>query len=692
MKRLITILFFLIMLLGLSVDLQAATSYATRTLNRYGELIETQAAYEAVLKVKSVDNAGEKISFSNPKDLFIDSEDYLYLLDSGNKRVVILNDNNEYLLSFGEDRLLQPRGIYVRGERIYIADYGANDDNTSGRIYIYTYDKTLNTVAFLEELPRPNSIVLQVENFIYRPEKIAVDANLTMYVVVEGSYNGILLIDKNNRFLNYFAPNQVKTTLKQKLIKFFYGDNENVNLQKILPAPPYNVYLDDSGYIYTVTKSVIRNDLGDTLKKVNIGGVNFYPKEMYATGDFVGACSGDVGNVYAVTQGGFIYEYDIEGNLLFFFAGKSSGVDQLGLFNSASAIARNSRGNLFVLDDNDGSYQIFNPTAFALKVHAALGYYNNGQYLESKALWEEVLRYNSMFDLAHKGIGMAYFLENDFESALEKFELANAKVEYSDTYWEIRNVWLTNYFGYLLLTILSIALVFVGLRMVNRKTTVFAGINAKTQEFIRKKPVRDFLLLFRMLRHPFDTTYVLKTDKSISPVNGFIFLGLIFGIYLIGLTSTGFIFNNVIIEDTILLREAIKIVVPILAFIIANYLTSSLLEGEGRFKSVFLVTLAAFTPVLLLYPLIIIISNFLTYNERFLYDFGIFVMIGWTAVLIFLTNKELHNYSLKRNLLNFLLTLLMMLVLIIVVVLISLIISQVFGFISDVITEVIFRD
>ncbi|NLD26692.1 MAG: hypothetical protein GX661_04950 [Acholeplasmataceae bacterium] len=692
MKRLIIILSFLLVIIGLSVNVQAATSYTTRTINRYGELIETQAAYEAVIKIKSVDSADGKVSFSNPKDLFIDSDDYLYVLDSGNKRVVILDENNEYLTSFGEDKLNQPRGIYVRDERIYIADYGKIDDNASGRIFIYSYDKELNQVSFLEELPRPNSIVLQVENFIYRPEKIAVDSNLTMYVVVEGSYNGVLLIDKNNRFLNYFAPNQVKTTFKQKLTKFLYGDNEKVTLQKILPAPPFNVYLDDSGYIYTVTKSIIRNDLGDTLKKVNIGGVNFYPKEMWATGDFVAACSGDVGNVYAVSQTGFIYEYDIEGNLLFFFGGKSSGVDQLGLFNSAAAIARNSQGNLFVLDDNDGSYQIFNPTAFAHKVHAALGYYNNGQYVESKALWEEVLRYNSMFDLAHKGIGMAYFLENDFEAAMEKFELANAKTEYSDAFWEIRNVWLTNYFGYMVLVFSGIVLLIFGLRILNRKTAVFAGINAKTKEILQKKPIHDFLLLFRMARHPLDTTYILKTDKTISIRNGFIFLGMIFGIYLVGLSATGFLFNDVIIEDTILFREAVKIVVPIIAFVIANYLTSSLLEGEGRFKSVFLVSLAALAPIIILYPLLIIISNVLTYNERFIYDFGIVVMLGWAGVLVFITNKELHNYSIKRNILNFLLTILMMLVLIIVVILISLIIMQVFGFISDVIMEVIFRD
>ncbi|MDD4000612.1 MAG: hypothetical protein PHX62_06945 [Bacilli bacterium] len=694
MKRKLRIILFVLIVFGFfgfNIDVQAATSYRTRTTNRYGELIETQAAYEAVLKVKSVNSENGKVSFSNPKDLFIDSEDYLYIVDSGNQRVVVLDKDNEFILEFGSDRFQQPRGIYVRENLIYIADYGKDDDLNSGRIYLYTFNKDLKEVAFLREFDRPDSVVLKVENFIYRPEKIAVDSNKTMYVVVEGAYNGILLIDKENRFLNYFAPNTVSTTFKQKLIKFFYGDNKNTNLKKILPSPPFNVFLDDSGYIYTVTKTIIRNDIGDGLKKVNIGGVNFFPLEMVLASNFVSACTRDVGNVYAVSQSGFICEYDLEGNILFIFGGNTEGIDQLGLFNSASAIATNSRGNLFVLDDNDGSYQIFNPTVFASKVHAALGFYNNGQYLESKALWEEVLRYNSMFDLAHKGIGMAYLLENDFHSALEKFELANAKAEYSEAFWEIRNLWLTDYFGYLLVVIVFITSVFSVLNILKRKTNLFLLLQEKVKPFFQRKPIHDFLLLFRFIRHPFDTTYILKTDKTISVGNGLLFLTLLFGINILGITCTGFIFNDVILEDTIIFKEAIAIFVPIIAFVIANYLSSSLLEGEGRLKSVFLVSLASLSPILLLYPLIIILSNLITFNESFLYDFSIFIMLGWSFALLFLTNKELHNYTIKRSLLNLLITVLLMAVLIIVVFLFYLIIMQVFSFVSDIIREVILR-
>lgn len=693
-KLLIIILILLIMPLGNNlIDVFALSPYITQTYNRYNELVLTQDAYEPIEKIKKIENGKDKLVLNRPKDLFIDEEDYLYIADTGNKRIIILDKDHNFILCFGDDdkRLSEPRGIFVRDNLIYIADYGQSSDNDSGRIFIYEFDRKIQTVNFVKELNRPTSPILDIDNFRFRPEKIGVDKYHTMYVVVEGSYNGLLLINQENRFLSFFSPNEIKLSWQRRLIKFFYGDNEEALINKDLPAPPYNVWIDNSGYIYTVTQTVVQNAIGDTLKKVNVGGINYFPAKMHASGDFVSAVSGSVQNVYAVTKNGFIHEYDNEGNLLFVFSGKASGADQLGLFSSASAIQINSLGNLYILDDNDHSFQIFRPTQFANKVHQALSLYNDGKYIESKEYWEDVLHYNAMFDLAHKGIGLAFFLENDFHQALDKFAIANAKNEYSEAFWEIRNIWLVNNASSLMISLILIALLIIVIKILKRKTTVFAWIDGLGVYVKKHKPLKDFLSMFSFIKKPLDTSYYFKTDKTIKFYHGLFYLIILFAIYLLGLTKTGFLFNNVIIERTILLKEAFKIIIPIIAFVIANYLTSSLIDGEGSFKAIFLTTMASLTPIILLYPGIIIISNFLTYNESFIYSFGLILMIGWSAVLLFIVNKELHNYSIKRNFLNFLITLLLMIVLIIVVILIYLIIAQVVSFISDLITEVIFH-
>ena len=185
-KRLLILALMTLSIVCFSEVQTSCSPYVTQTLNRYGELVAPDA-YEAILKLKKFPNTlGAVDSLSNPKDLFIDQDDYLYIADTKNKRIVILNDRYEYVNSFGasDGKLISPRGVYVRDDLVYVADYGALEDNQSGRIYIYQYNKTDNSVTFKEERACPDSPLLKVENFYFRPEKIAVDMNKTMYVVV----------------------------------------------------------------------------------------------------------------------------------------------------------------------------------------------------------------------------------------------------------------------------------------------------------------------------------------------------------------------------------------------------------------------------------------------------------------------------------------------------------------------------
>ena len=673
------------------VTVKASAPYTTRTVNRYGDVIETQGAYDPIQNIVYYEKGGEMMTFKGPKDLFIDKEDYFYICDTGNQRIVILDKDWNYITEFGSDILIQPNGIFVRNEYIYVADFGDQGDNYSGKIVIYKFDKENGVVSFEKQYGRPEGSLMEVDDFLYRPMKIAVDTNYTMYIVSHGSSNGVLLVNSENRFLNFFAPNASTGTFMDLVKKYLYGENENVILTKKIAPAPENVMLDDSGYIYTVTQTIVQNGLGDTLKKVNIGGLNFYSDEMIVSSDFVDSWSSHHKTVYAITAGGTISEYDIEGNLLFSFAGKRKNDDQLGLFQSASAIAVASNDDLYVVDDTASSIQVFRKTEFTDNVHRALELYISGKYEESKGLWEEVLRYNSMFDLAHKGIGMAYYLERDYTSAMEKFKIANAKEEYSEAFWEARNIWIMNNITIAALVIVGALVVLVVVVKTNKKYQYLAVVTGSIKRFCARPKVKSILVMFKYIRHPMDAVYYVRYDKKIKIYNAFIVLALIIGIYLLSLVFTGFLFTDVVLEKTILVKELTKVVLPIVLFIVSNYLISSLMSGEGSFKSITINTLGSLMPIVVMMPWIILVSNALTLNEGFLYYFPLVVMFIWTGILLFVVIKETHNYSVKKTIVNFLLTALMMFVLVIVIILLYLVFAQLIGFFVDMFKEVIFR-
>ncbi len=686
MKKIITLVLILLML-QLKVNINAESSSVTRSLNRFGELVVTQDAYEPLYSLASF--KGEQLN--NPKDIYIDNEDYIYIADTGNKKIVVLDNNEEFILSFGDDKLIKPTGVFVRDNLIYIADYGSSEDRKSGRVYVYKFDKQLEEITLLNSFERPNSPVLTINDFNYRPSKIAVDANKTMYVVSEGSYNGILMINENNRFLGFFAPNEVKGTIRDYVLQFLYGNSEGTILKKKIPTAPFNVYLKDTGYIYTVTQTgVSERGYGSTVKKVNNGGINFFSKNLYAASDFTSIAMGSVGNVYAVTRSGYIFEYDNEGNLLFIFGGPSGGANRLGLFENAVGIAVNSKGEVIVLDEVQNNLHLFTPTNFASTVHEALDLYNQGKYIESQSSWEEVLKYNALFDRAHEGIGKSYFIQGEYKKALEKFKIAEAKEEYSQAYWEIRNVWLQKYAG---VFIIIFAVSYVGILILKRQN--WSQKLIKENDFISKvqnnNSVAEIKRMFYYLKHPLDAFYEGKATKKIKTRTGIGFVLIMVVLYVLYLLLSGPLFKPVVLEKTIFLEEILKVLTPFITYVFANYLISSLMEGEGTFRAIFINTIGSLMPIVLILPILIVLSNVLTYNEIFIYQFLMFIMVAWSALLLFFNVKDTHNFTVKETIYHFIMSVLMMIVMLIIVVMVYMMLNQVVTFIADLIKEVIIR-
>lgn len=680
----------------LSPEVSAASAYKTYTLDRNRNLSETNEAYEAVYMIRSLSDGSR---LNGAKDLFIDSDDYMYIADTGNKRIVILNQDLQVLFTFGSEVLIKPLGIFVVDDYIYVADYGLGQTNSDiGSIYIWHFDKTQSTletaIELVDVLSTPSSPILEADGFIFRPMKIAVDKNHTMYVVNEGTTSGVLMINASNRFIDYFASNNIDITLWQRIQRIIYANNDNVYLTKNIPAPVTNITLDNTGYFYTVTQKPLERAMGDNLKKVNIGGTNYFDEDMYVYSDIVDAWAGKVGNIYTVTSAGFLTEYDNQGNMLFMWGGKGTGNDKLGLFMSASSLAVDSNNNIYVLDDHSSrnSIQVFRETPFASQVHQALDLYNQARYVESIEVWQEVLRYNSMLDMAYRGIGLGYLMNEEYDKALEQFKIAYDKANYSEAYWEIRNLWMTENVSTLLYGLIGIVALLVVINLTNKKYQYLTTVSTTFGKIKKYRIFRELLFMFRFIKHPSDACYEVKAKKKASVLTAWITLGLLFVLNIFGILFTGFIFNNVIPEETILIKEGLTLLLPILIFIIANYLMSSLMEGEGTFKATFINTVGALMPIFIIYPFVILISNFITYNEAFLFTISSVVMLGWVGVLLFFNIKETHNYTVGQTIVNFFLTLLMMVILIVVLIMVYLMVIQVTNFVTDIIKEVILRE
>ncbi len=155
--------------------------------------------------------------------------------------------------------------------------------------------------------------------------------------------------------------------------------------------------------------------------------------------------------------------------------------------------------------------------------------------------------------------------------------------------------------------------------------------------------------------------------------------------------QTGFIFSPNVNSDASLLVEILIIFVPILLFVIVNYMVSTINDGEGRFKDIYIGTIYSLAPYLVFIIPITLISNVLTYNESFIYLFSTRIMYAWCLIILFIMIKEIHNFSFSETVRNIFVTVFGMIIMILVVFIVFVLVDQVYDFVYSIMKEAILR-
>lgn len=397
--------------------------------------------------------------FNTPKDLQFDQEGNLYIVDTGNNRLVKLNQNLELVTiidSFDNegttDHFNQPEGMFITKEgTIYIAD------TQNSRIVKLNAEHQL-----LKIFNKPNLIGLAaVEE--YKPQKIAVDDSERIFIVSAGSIEGLIQISQEGQFIRFFGGNQVKPDFFELSMRRFLTKEQREKRMMFLPTEYSNVIVDNAGFLMTTTLNVS----ADAIKRLNSKGSNImrhdgrtdnmygYVAKEYisANSQFVDIVIDKFDNILCLDKtSAKVFEYNSFGDLLFEYGGMGSSK---GLFQSPSAIEQKDN-KVFILDERNNDLTTFTLTEFGEKVLKANDYYIAGSYQDSLGPWKDVIRMNSNYDLAYKGIGKALYQIGDYKEAMENFKLAYSYRDYSVAYKAYRTQFIREHFSLIIVCIVAL--------------------------------------------------------------------------------------------------------------------------------------------------------------------------------------------------------------------------------------------
>ena len=159
-----------------------------------------------------------------------------------------------------------------------------------------------------------------------------------------------------------------------------------------------------------------------------------------------------------------------------------------------------------------------------------------------------------------------------------------------------------------------------------------------------------------ILRHPIDGFWEVRFEKKGSVKVGCMLLFITLAAMVFNRQARGFIFNNNYNVPLDIMYQVEILLLPVLLFCISNWAITTLMDGKGTFRDIFLVVCYSLVPFILFNILSPFLSNVLSLNDSAYLI--IFDAIGyfWSGLMIFIGIKVIHEYTAGKMIATLLLT------------------------------------
>lgn len=632
-------------------------------------------------------------ALNSPSDLYA-TEDYLYIVDTGNNRVLKLDSNYQvvreyttYKMDEGEMAFSSPKGVYVDEEgNLLIAD------TNNGRLV-----KLNDAGEVICIYGKPESKMLPTD-FNYLPGKVVCDEAGRIFVAVEGFNMGLIELDREGNFVQILGASKVTYSIADAFWRLISTKEQKKRMEAFVPAEYNNITVDADGFIYATTGTMSKNSEEGLkfVRKLNARGEDVLrrPNNVGVSGDLdysnTGAIKGPSqiidcltleDGVYAILdqKRGRVFVYDSSGTMLFLFGelGQTEGTMtspiSLEMFND----------HFLVLDSIKNKMTSFNLTEYGKTILEACHYKEKNELEKEEEAWQKVYAKNNNHPVIMQEMGKIAYRERDMQQSMYYFEEGEDQKGYSKAFQFYRRELINDYFTPV---VLSLFAVIVALTIYSK----YKKYKRKNQPVVRKKhgPLRYTL---HVMCRPLDGFWDLKHEKRGSLKVALSLMALTGVAFVFQSLVTSFTFNNIKVEEYNFIFDLLKAYAPLLLWTVSLWCVSTLMDGEGSYKDIIIATGYSLTPMVIFLPIVALFSNALIFDEGILCTFFINVSYLWVAVLLIASVIQTHNYSLKKALTVIFITLLVIVIALFILLLCFALIQEILAFVLDLQVEIINR-
>jgi len=191
--------------------------------------------------------------------------------------------------------------------------------------------------------------------------------------------------------------------------------------------------------------------------------------------------------------------------------------------------------------------------------------------------------------------------------------------------------------------------------------------------------------------HPLDGFWDLTHEKRGSIAAANVILAAAVLVEILRLTLTSFQFVTVNMEYFNAVIVMLRILLPVFLWTVANWGLTTLMDGKGRMRDIYMAVCYALTPYVIINAVMIVLSRLITFDEGAVYWFLAGLAVVWTAILILSGMMMIHDYSFGKTVLSSLLTVVGMGVMVFIFVVFFSLISDATAYFISLYKEILFR-
>lgn len=201
----------------------------------------------------------------------------------------------------------------------------------------------------------------------------------------------------------------------------------------------------------------------------------------------------------------------------------------------------------------------------------------------------------------------------------------------------------------------------------------------------------DFRYALTVLRHPIDEFWEMKRGQK-----GNVFVASLMVVFLFLATifdrqARSFVHNMHYNTPLDVFYELRMLLIPGILFIVANWSITTLMNGKGTAKDIFLATGYSLQPLILMRMVVPLLSYVLSLNDSAYLKIVEIMGWVWFGLMLYIAISQIHEYSLGKTFLTLILTVVAAIIIVLICLLFFSLIQELAGFVYSIYREMFLR-